>query len=218
MSGYFIEAGEELLFLSPLLILLGAGMFFLHKKKGYTTPLLHVALWVLFLACVQGMIYITGSASVGDLTNWREGILKAGQINLIPFRWGIGNWFGVIMNIFLFVPFGFLLPLLWKRLGRIQNTVLAGFLLSLTIEIGQLFNYRATDVDDLVANTLGTALGYLCYRLIGKRMADRLPLRVFGGRYSRVIHMEGAIWVGIMFLCNFFIMPFIRLVRWGIFF
>lgn len=38
------------------------------------------------------------------------------------------------------------------RIGRV--------LTSLTIEIVQLFSYRATDVDDLIMNTLGTFLGY----------------------------------------------------------
>ena len=38
--------------------------------------------------------------------------------------------------------------------------------MSLTIEICQLFCFRATDVDDLIMNTLGAFLGYLCWKLL----------------------------------------------------
>lgn len=41
-----------------------------------------------------------------------------------------------------------------------------GFFMSLTIEICQLFCFRATDVDDLIMNTLGAFLGYLCWKLL----------------------------------------------------
>lgn len=36
-----------------------------------------------------------------------------------------------------------------------------------SIEIVQLFTlYRATDIDDLIMNTVGTLIGYFCYQLI----------------------------------------------------
>ena len=44
----------------------------------------------------------------------------------------------VIENILLFIPFGFLVPKMWKCLRRIPVCVFAGFCLSLTIEITQL--------------------------------------------------------------------------------
>ncbi|WP_086818656.1 VanZ family protein [Allokutzneria sp. NRRL B-24872] len=70
-------------------------------------------------------------------------------------------------NVALFVPLGVLLR---KAYGlKLQWVVVAGFLASLALEIIQVTGnlgiypcpYRLLDVDDLMANTLGTALGGL---------------------------------------------------------
>lgn len=84
------------------------------------------------------------------------------------------------LNMLLFVPLGILLPLLWRSC-RLYKTVAIGFSLSLLIELSQLFNYRATDIDDLLMNTLGTLLGYLLYTLLLRRLswfrAENLGIR-----------------------------------------
>ena len=72
-----------------------------------------------------------------------------------------------VNNIFLFIPFGFLLPLLWVQYN-LKKTVIMGFLLSLTIETMQLFCFRITDVNDLWTNTLGTYLGYILFLAVHK--------------------------------------------------
>ena len=83
------------------------------------------------------------------------------NISLIPFSDETG-WLGVqrVLNAVMFAPFGFLLPVLWCKCRKWKVTVLAGFLLSLTIEVLQMFCFRATDVDDLLMNTLGAGFGY----------------------------------------------------------
>ena len=83
------------------------------------------------------------------------------NISLIPFSDETG-WLGVqrVLNAVMFAPFGFLLPVLWRGCRKWSVTTLAGFLLSLTIEILQMFCFRATDVDDLLMNTMGALLGY----------------------------------------------------------
>lgn len=64
-------------------------------------------------------------------------------------------------NVFLFLPSGIVYPLLYPRLRRFWRTLGAGALLSLCLELCQLpFFERATDVDDLLLNTLGCAIGY----------------------------------------------------------
>ena len=84
-------------------------------------------------------------------------------VNLIPFtdEKNLRFFLQVGLNAVLFLPFGFLLPVLWRKYRSWKSTVAAGFLTSLGIEILQLFCYRATDVDDLIMNTLGTFLGYI---------------------------------------------------------
>ncbi len=79
----------------------------------------------------------------------------------------------LLMNVFLFVPFGAAMTSALpadRRIGRrIGRTVLAGFVLSLLIELVQLrFSLGYAEMDDLLCNTLGTALG-ACQLLLGKR-------------------------------------------------
>ena len=64
------------------------------------------------------------------------------------------------------MPFGFCLPWLFKSLDRVHLAVLLSLYLSLLIELTQLFlRVGSFDVDDLLLNTLGGLLGFICYRL-----------------------------------------------------
>lgn len=49
-----------------------------------------------------------------------------------------------------------------------RENAASGFALSLTIELLQLFTYRAVDMDDLAMNTLGAIGGYGIFCLIKK--------------------------------------------------
>lgn len=58
------------------------------------------------------------------------------------------------------------LPWLFKSLDRVHLAVLLSLYLSLLIELTQLFLRDGSfDVDDLLLNTLGGLLGFICYRL-----------------------------------------------------
>ena len=88
-------------------------------------------------------------------------------INLIPFQDFSGsNLVGMALNAVMFAPLGFLLPAYFERYRHWGRTLAAGFLTSLTVELIQLFTFRATDVDDLIMNTLGTLVGFLIAKLI----------------------------------------------------
>lgn len=74
------------------------------------------------------------------------------------------------LNVALMVPLGILLPLCFPRYRRLGSVFGAGFLTSLTIELLQMFSSRATDIYDLLFNTLGACLGFtLLYWISGKR-------------------------------------------------
>ena len=62
----------------------------------------------------------------------------------------------VIGNVAMFIPSGIVLPIIYKRLDTFVKVLLAGGGISLCIEIIQLpFSVRATDIDDLILNTVG---------------------------------------------------------------
>ena len=73
----------------------------------------------------------------------------------------------VIGNVAMFIPSGIVLPIIYKRLDSFIKLILAGGGISLCIEIIQLpFSVRASDIDDLILNTVGVMLGYGIYALI----------------------------------------------------
>lgn len=72
-----------------------------------------------------------------------------------------------ILNLLLFIPFGYLLPQL-KPLKWYQMIGL-GFLTSLLIETCKLvFHFGGFELDDLVKNTMGAAFGWLLYAGLDK--------------------------------------------------
>lgn len=56
-----------------------------------------------------------------------------------------------MLNVVLFVPFGFFLPLLYKKYHHIKTVALTGFLFSLSVEIVQMFDWGSTDINDLIS-------------------------------------------------------------------
>ena len=76
-------------------------------------------------------------------------------------------------NSAMFIPTGVILPVLYRKPDTFWKVIAIGALISLCIEVLQLpFASRASDVDDLILNTLGVAIGYGIYVVI-KRITRR---------------------------------------------
>ena len=94
------------------------------------------------------------------------------RINLIPlvhlFEYGSVRdmiW-NVIGNTAMFIPSGIILPVVYRKLNSFWKVIAVGALISLCIELLQLpFASRASDIDDLILNTLGVAAGYGIYAI-----------------------------------------------------
>jgi glycopeptide antibiotics resistance protein len=77
-------------------------------------------------------------------------------------------------NIILFIPFGFLMPFIYKQRFTFKKAVISSFLFSFCIEMVQLVIMliaiapRCFDVDDILANVIGGSVGYFLYLGIGK--------------------------------------------------
>lgn len=82
------------------------------------------------------------------------------------FIWiGYVSWSCIILNILLFVPLGYLLPLSLNKLDKWHIVLVIGIGLSAAIETAQLLTHRGWfDVDDIFHNGLGAFIGWLCYR------------------------------------------------------
>lgn len=98
-------------------------------------------------------------------------------ITQTPTRTALENVGG---NLILFVPFGVLVPLLFVRVRSLRGVVWRAGVVSLLIEaIQTITRARATDVDDVILNVTGAAIGYGAYRLLtltraGRRLAARI--------------------------------------------
>lgn len=70
-----------------------------------------------------------------------------------------------IENIMLFMPFGFLMPMVFEKMQKVWICVVAGFFCSCTIEISQLVSQRGfCQIDDVLTNTFGALLGFLVWK------------------------------------------------------
>ncbi len=76
-------------------------------------------------------------------------------------NWSMREWRYMILNILMFVPFGFLFPLISRKLQSFWKVYLSGFILTLFVEMLQYATGRGIcETADLFHNLLGTMIGY----------------------------------------------------------
>ena len=136
-----------------------------QAEKGRVISVNDSIMLIVLALYVIGVFHFTG---VGTIYTAITLGVNLHNINLIPFSDSGFDFLGYLLNTVMFIPFGFLLPLLFPEKRKWATVIAAGFWFSLLIELSQLISFRATDVDDLIMNTLGTAIGYVLYRVIAK--------------------------------------------------
>lgn len=145
------------------ILVAGLGLLLFRLCAG-VFPKLFTGNWI-FLSLLA--VYLCLMYAVTGIPSVRYCVFHP-QINLLPFSdFGEPRFFMLsALNILMTVPLGVLLPLCWRQYQRFPRALAAGFLTSLTIELSQMFCFRATDIDDLILNTLGAALGFFLGKLI----------------------------------------------------
>ena len=95
-------------------------------------------------------------------------------------RWLAGDMnlgIEIMANIAMFVPYGFLMSLIFpikSRGKRAAVTVITAFLFSFTIESLQLYFMRGLfEWDDMVSNTCGGIVGVILHRILEKVLKER---------------------------------------------
>lgn len=162
---------EEILFFGYVLLCVMTPAMILHgvfraagRRKGRAQPRADWIKLLVFAVYIAGVFFFTGA---GTLYNIRQYGMGAGalQYSLAPFSAQSFDVTAYLLNILLFLPLGFLLPLIWPNHDRFWRVFLFGAAFSLLIELSQLLNIRSTDIDDLLMNTLGAVFGFLLFRL-----------------------------------------------------
>lgn len=152
---------------------------FKHKKR------------VVAIAYSLFILYIMIAATLLFFSPYRQAAYEmnsAGEhpYNLVPFKtiydyirasshintniW-VSNLFG---NVLAFLPLGFFLPLFFKRMKSFLRSIVTVFLVTSAVEgIQFVTRVGSFDVDDIILNTAGGAIGYalfwIGFRLISKR-------------------------------------------------
>lgn len=72
-------------------------------------------------------------------------------------------------NVIMFIPLGFLLPRAFKKLGKFYIALPVAALAVILVELAQLFTLLGScDLDDLILNVIGAAIGYILHKLVKK--------------------------------------------------
>ena len=171
------DMGFYMVLILPVIIVIRIFKLIKAKKKTRISRELGIILFFMFLAGLLSQTILPAVSVEGEGIQLINGNHQA--INLEPFRVLTETYNAIkyldlwqpflinfVGNIVMFIPIGFLLPLLWKKFDRAWRTVGIGFLLSLIIEILQLPQMRSSDVDDLWLNTLGACIGYVLYKFL----------------------------------------------------
>jgi len=78
--------------------------------------------------------------------------------------------YNLLGNVVWFIPLGALLPVVLKRRRAFWFFLMMGTLCSLSIELLQyVFVTGVSDIDDIIFNTIGTAVGYQLYVAVSGR-------------------------------------------------
>ncbi|OWA33617.1 hypothetical protein B9G55_19890 [Saccharibacillus sp. O16] len=80
----------------------------------------------------------------------------------------------LVGNVAVFIPFGVLLPILFRRCRNYLGFIGRFLLLILALELAQgVLGAGVADVDDLILNGIGATLGYIVYRVFGGSVVER---------------------------------------------
>ena len=128
------------------------------------------------------------------------------SMNVIPFIDMASDSVNACLNVLLFVPFGFLLPMLWSKFRSVKECAMMGCITSCIIEISQIFTFRTTDINDLITNTAGTIIGYCAARYL----TNKFTKYIVSGSRDRDFYIISVSAGLVMFLLQ----PFVSSLLW----
>ena len=171
-----------LLAIAVLAVIVFVGYYLFYRKvmKGKKVLSVGKLIWlIVFLAYIFVLAAVTLLARGNSY-----------QRNIVPlfvsyreawYQYSMQDWRNLILNIGIFVPFGFLLPIGISKMRKFWKTALCGFLVTFVIENGQLIGQRGVfECDDILNNTIGGMIGfglfaicYAVYLLLSKNASER---------------------------------------------
>ena len=118
-----------------------------------------------FIWYVFTLLEVTGIIGIHSMTQYKwEWFLESFDVIKIIIPQDGGEVAMLICNCVLFIPFGFLLPIIFQRM-KIIRVLIISLIVILIIELLQAAGGRMLEVNDIVTNLLGTVIGYMLYKL-----------------------------------------------------
>lgn len=145
-----LDAAIAAVVLVPLFLLLDTHYFHNRNRTWF---------YILFAVYLSGMFAVVGLPDI-------RYVRFDPHFNFTPFEYMFSDYKSSILNVLLFLPLGFFLPVFWTHFTRLHRTAAFGFWVSFLIETLQIFTRRASDINDLITNTAGTLVGWCIARIM----------------------------------------------------
>ncbi len=185
-----VELAAAAVFLLPLGCI-GNRLCFHSRKR--------TAAYLLFAFYLTAVLALVGFPDITTLK-------MEPAVNAIPFIYMKEDFANACLNVLLFVPFGFFLPVLWQRFRSAKSLLAAGLTATVLIELSQLFTGRTTDIDDVITNAAGALAGYW----MARRLTRDFERGVLSGAPTRDFYVLCIAAAAVMF----FLQPFLSSRLW----
>ena len=186
--GAYILTNNRLILLGTVCLLIYIASIILVKNFHASKKLLKLNLVIYFLIYTVTIFTLTLFDEIFGrqgfvFVNWNKDLLKSYMslsFNIIPFKtiklFTMGYKYGLVSfnayftnvfgNILVFMPYGFFIPMLFKKINTYIKFIIFIFLIVLLIEISQFFTMSGSfDIDDMILNLLGASIAYGIYRI-----------------------------------------------------
>lgn len=165
-----------------LIMLVGLPVWLLLRRPWKRQPLLREIVLALFAVFMAGLMIFTlkgdWNTPAAMIASAKARIATMDRIWLKPFNTIVKSFqntsldqflINIVGNIVMFMPWGFCLPLLWRRFRSLRAMILMCLALTLFIETTQLFINRYVETDDVILNFIGgmsgAGLWWICNRI-----------------------------------------------------
>lgn len=184
---FYLNSEFLILISIPLIIMFNIFYFKSRKRSNLNFFTKHLVWKNLFMLYILMVINVTMFPLLIDA---QRTVDVFASINLIPLKETISSFndllslfstifairiflINVLGNIILFMPLGFLLPIINQNFNNIKSIFKISLFSTISIEsiqfITSLFGgTRATDIDDIILNVLGGLLGFLIFVILSK--------------------------------------------------
>ena len=186
--GAYILTNNRLILLGTVCLLIYIASIILVKNFHASKKLLKLNLVIYFLIYTVTIFTLTLFDEIFGrqgfvFVNWNKDLLKSYMslsFNIVPFKtiklFTMGYKYGLVSfnayftnvfgNILVFMPYGFFIPMLFKKINTYIKFIIFIFLIVLLIEISQFFTMSGSfDIDDMILNLLGASIAYGIYRI-----------------------------------------------------